>query len=309
MNNICHKAVRWLVPVLACIAITAGCSGYKSKSKPTAVPEIRPGILAGYLKSEVLPDSLALLPPPPAAGSAALALDREVSRRGLALRGTPRWALATADANLMFPETATTFSCALGVPITERDTPHLYMLLRRTLTDAGLSTYSAKNQYQRKRPFTVNREPICTPDDKEFLMKDGSYPSGHTAIGWAWALILSEIAPEQVDAVLARGRAFGESRVICNVHWHSDVVEGRFMGAAAVARLHADPAFQAELNAAKAEVADVRAKGLKPTRDCQAEADALTNHTQPLNGPIVISGRSAPRTYVYECVGGYGFNE
>ena len=47
------------------------------------------------------------------------------------------------------------------------------------------------------------------------------------------------------------------------------------MGAAAVARLHADPAFRAELEAAKAELAALRAKGLKPTRDCQAEADAL----------------------------------
>ena len=75
--------------------------------------------------------------------------------------------------------------------------------------------------------------------------------------------------------ILARGRAFGESRIICNVHWHSDVVEGRLVGSAAVARLHADPAFHADLEAAKAELAVVRANGLKPTRDCQKEADAL----------------------------------
>jgi acid phosphatase (class A) len=275
MNYMFRKAARWLLPVLACVVLTAGCARHKSQSMPAAVPEIRPGILAGYLTPETLPNSLVLLPPPPAADSAALANDREVSRRGLALRGTPRWALATEDANLMFPQAAGTFSCALGVPITEKDTPHLYMLLRRTLADAGLSTYSAKKQYQRKRPFTVNNEPICTPADIEFLIKDGSYPSGHTAIGWAWALILSEIDPERADAVLARGRAFGESRVICNVHWHSDVVEGRFMGAAAVARLHADPEFQAELKAAKAEIESLRSKGLKPSRDCHAEAEAL----------------------------------
>jgi acid phosphatase (class A) len=154
------------------------------------------------------------------------------------------------------------------------------MLLRRTLADAGRSTTTAKKQYQRKRPFIVNTEPICTPDDKDFLIKNGSYPSGHTAIGWAWALILAEIAPERADAILARGRAYGESRVICNVHWHSDVVEGRFMGAATVARLHADSVFQAELKAAKAEVATVRDKGSKPTRDCQAETDALADHLQ-----------------------------
>lgn len=282
-TNALHKTVL----VLVCIAITAGCAGFEGQSKPAAVPEIHPGILAGYLQPEALPNSLTLIPPP-AESSAALALDEEVSRKSLALRGTPRWDLAAKDAELMFPAAADTFSCALDAPITEQDTPHLYMLLRRTLADAGLSTYTAKNQYQRKRPFMVNGEPTCTPDEEVHLMKDGSYPSGHTAIGWAWALILSEIAPEHADAILARGRSFGESRNICNVHWHSDVVEGRFMGAAAVARLHADAAFRAEIEAAKAELEAVRAKGLKPTRDCRAEADALAHHSQPLDGEAKI---------------------
>ena len=263
--------------VLLAIAITAGCASTKQQSGPMAVPEIHPGILAGYLDPETLPNSLALIPPPPAAGSAALAHDEAVSRRSLVLRGTPRWDLAAKDAELMFPEAAGTFSCALDIAITEKDTPHLYMLLRRTLADAGLSTYTAKNNYQRQRPFMVNNAPICTPDEEALLRKDGSYPSGHTAIGWAWALILTEIAPDRADAILARGRAFGESRIVCNVHWHSDVLEGRFMGAAAVARLHADPAFQADLESAKTEYANAQAKGDAPLRDCQAETEALEN--------------------------------
>jgi acid phosphatase (class A) len=278
ISHICNSALRRILLVLACVAITAGCASFERQSKPAAVPEIHPGILAGYLQPEALPNSLALLPPPPAEGSAAHSLDDEVSRNNLVLRGTPRWKLAVQDANLMFPQAAGTFSCALGVPITEQDMPHLYMLLRRTLADAGLSTYTAKNQYQRRRPFMKNNKPTCTPDEEAHLRKDGSYPSGHTAIGWTWALILSEIAPEKTDAILARGRAFGESRVICNVHWHSDVVEGRFVGAAAVARLQADPGFRAEMKAAKAELAVVRSKGLKPTGDCQAESDALAHH-------------------------------
>ncbi len=273
--KVLNFSLRKRLFVLLAIAITAGCASVEQQAGPMAVPEIHPGILAGYLQPEEHPNSLALIPPPPAEGSAALALDEEVNRKSIELRGTPRWELAAKDAELMFPEAAGTFSCALGIPITEKDTPHLYMLLRRTLADAGLSTYTAKNKYQRKRPFMKNNEPTCTPDEEEDLRKDGSYPSGHTAIGWAWALILTEIAPDRADAILARGRAFGESRNICNVHWHSDVVEGRFMGAAAVARLHADPAFRAEIEAAKAELAAVRAKGLKPTRDCKAEADAL----------------------------------
>ncbi|MGB6379171.1 MAG: acid phosphatase, partial [Syntrophobacteria bacterium] len=68
-----------------CVAITAGCAGFERQSRPAAVPEIRPGILAGYLQPEALPNSLALLPPPPAAGSAALALDEDVSRKNITL--------------------------------------------------------------------------------------------------------------------------------------------------------------------------------------------------------------------------------
>ena len=268
-------ARRRLVLGLACAAIAMGCASYGGRVKPAAVPEFRPGLLVGYLPTKALPNSVALLPPPPATGSAAFALDEEIARRSIASRGTPRWTLAVSDANLMFPHAAGTFSCVLNAPITETDTPHLYMLLRRTLTDAGLSTYTAKDHYRRARPFVLNREPICTPDDKTQLEKDGSYPSGHTAAGWAWALILSEISPEQADAILARGRAFGESRNICNVHWRSDVIEGRFMGAGTVARLHADPTFRADLEVAKAELAAVRAKSLKPTRDCNVEASAM----------------------------------
>lgn len=239
------------------------------------MPEIQPGFLAGYLPRKALPDSLTLIPAPPALASAALTLDEDVSRKSLAVRGTARWALAIEDANLMFPQVAGTFSCALNAPITERDTPHLYVLMRRSLADAGLSTYTAKDHYVRARPFVTNQQATCTPDEEKLLMKDGSYPSGHSAIGWAWALILSEVAPEQTDALLARGLAFGQSRVICNVHWHSDVIEGRTMGAGAVARLHGDPTFRAGVAAAKAELAAVRAKGLSPQRDCTVESAAL----------------------------------
>ena len=272
---------RSLLAILAVLA--AGCAGLGTTDAGRGaagdalepVPEIAPGILAGYLEPQSLPDSVALLPPPPAEGSAAWALDLEASERALALRGTPRWRLAAADAVLHFPEAAGTWACALGAPISEEHTPHLDRLLRRSLADAGLSTYAAKNHYQRARPFLTNGQPVCTPDDVESLANDFAYPSGHSALGWAWALVLAEVAPERGDAIVARGRAFGESRIVCNVHWRSDVVAGRFMGSATVARLHADPGFQEDVAAAKSELAAVRAAGLAIDRDCAAEADAL----------------------------------
>jgi acid phosphatase (class A) len=244
--------------------------------KPAAVPEFRPGLLVGYLPPAELPNSLTLLPPPPATGSAAFVLDEEIARGSATWQGTSRWALAISDADLRFPHAAGTFSCALNLPITEEHTPYLYQLLRRTLTDVGLSTYAAKNHYQRERPFMANMGPICTPDERAGLEKDGSYPSGHTAIGWAWALILTEIAPDQADTLLARGAVFGDSRSVCNVHWHSDVTQGRIMGAATVARLHADPAFRADLKRARKELEAARAKGAMPARNCADEAKAMS---------------------------------
>jgi acid phosphatase (class A) len=121
----------------------------------------------------------------------------------------------------------------------------------------------------------MDGQPTCRPQDDSALRTNGSYPSGHTSIGWAWALVLAEASPEQSGAIVARGRAFGESRLVCNVHWESDVLEGRFIGAATVSRLHSEPTFLADLEAAKSELAAARAGNLAPQRDCKFEADAL----------------------------------
>jgi acid phosphatase (class A) len=207
----------------------------------------------------------------------------QIDLADLALQGTDRWKLAGSDADLSFPHAAGVFSCALDAPVTPSDTPRLYKMLQRVATDAGASTRTAKDRYRRPRPFMLNHAPTCFPAADDALRTSGSYPSGHTAIGWAWALVLTEASPGQGEAILARGRAFGESRLVCNVHWDSDVIEGLFMGAATVARLHAEPEFLADLEAAKAELTAARAKNLPPQSDCKFEAAAIAE--TPPQGP------------------------
>lgn len=249
---------------------------------PEPAPEIMHGLLQGYLTQEELPDSLALVPPPPLAGSAAQSVDDALSTHLLSLQNTARFELARADNNLRFPEAAGTFSCAIDAPISEAETPYLYQLLRRTLTDAGLASYAAKNHYDRVRPFLVNKAPNCASEREQALLSnDPSYPSGHTSIGWAWALILTSIVPDRADAILARGRAYGESRNVCNVHWPSDVVAGRMVGAAAFAVLQANADYQRDLNEARKEIATARAGQSAPIRDCAAEAAALAIEIYP----------------------------
>ncbi|AMS14814.1 acid phosphatase (class A) [Pseudomonas chlororaphis] len=230
----------------------------------------------GYLDPADLPVRLALLGAPPKPDSAALARDEEARRAALALRGTVREKLAAADAALSFPGPAKTFSCALGTPITEKSTPHLYTLMQRTLTDAGGSTYAGKNAYNRPRPFVVHNQSTCRKDMEPLLRTDGSWPSGHSAAGWAWSLVLAEINPARATELMTRGLSYGQSRVICDAHWQSDVDAGRIMGAATVASLHGNPAFLADLEAAKEEVKAAQKAGLKPTEDCAAEGVALS---------------------------------
>jgi acid phosphatase (class A) len=93
---------KWgrILPIMVIIAMMAGCAGFDRLNKPVFVPELMPGLLQGYLSSESLPNSLALLPPPPAMGSTARAQDEEISKRSFALRDTQRWLLATSDARV-----------------------------------------------------------------------------------------------------------------------------------------------------------------------------------------------------------------
>jgi acid phosphatase (class A) len=263
-----------LLPLSACQ--TSNVQAAKPVNAPISeemIKAARASLGAGYLTPNMVPDSLLLLPLPPATGSAGEARDVESSKAALAIRGSARWDLATTDAELFAPTSTAAMSCAAGFAIGEKETPVIQKLLRRVTADLGLSGYAAKNKYKRARPFMVNDQPSCTPDWESKLRLDGSYPSGHSAIGYGWGLILAEIVPDHAAQLVARGRAFGDSRRICNVHWLSDVEEGRVTATAAVARLHAEPAFLSDVAAAKAEFASLKAQ--PPQRDCGAEAAAL----------------------------------
>jgi acid phosphatase (class A) len=64
----------------------------------------------------------------------------------------------------------------------------------------------------------------------------------------------------QAEVIMERGLQFGISSNECNVHWHSDVVYGRMMGGYAVALLHSNVDFLADMDAAKAEIEKIKLK-------------------------------------------------
>ncbi len=261
----------WLIATASAPAQPPGEGASAANPAASQLAKLPPG----YLPRAALPDSLALLPPPPAAGSAAMKRDEEARDAAMKLAGTPRYVLAATDAEIGFPQIPQDFSCAAGFEITQQATPKVFGLMVRMLTDVGLSTYGAKTRYQRTRPFVVHNAATCYPKDEAFLRNDGSYPSGHSALGWGWSLVLAEVDPDRADAILQRGRDFGQSRLVCDAHWQSDIDAGRVIGAATVARLHSDATFRADVEAARAEVEAIRRAGTSPARNCAQEAAAL----------------------------------
>ena len=171
----------------------------------------------------------------------------------------------------------------LGIKL-EKGPIEVAKLFARVGRDASAITNLAKDHFKHDRPFIKPNGPICTESDRAGLMKSYSYPSGHTTYSWAMGLILAEIAPDKASEILARARAFGESRVVCGVHTVSDVEEGRTNGASLVAVLHSNPEFRADLEAAKAALAAARAAphAAPDASDCKIEADA-EEHTPWVN--------------------------
>lgn len=223
---------------------------------------------AGYLTPADAPDMLRILPPAPKDGDARDRRDREIFTDTRKLAGTPRWAMAISDDKITIQALLKTFSCAMGISLDQQRAPKLFALLTKVVNDSNASVNRVKQIYQRKRPFQVQQGTICAP------AYGLDYPSGHSALGFSIALVLTELEPDRATQLLERARAFGESRVVCGVHYASAVEAGRTHAAALVAALHGLSTFRADMDAARAELDGVKAHAPAP-QDCAAEADLL----------------------------------
>ncbi|MBT9473465.1 MAG: phosphatase PAP2 family protein [Pseudomonadota bacterium] len=239
---------------LAACAATTPQQALTDKPAPLNPP---PTKLTGYLAPGAL-DGAALLGPPPAPGSLRGQADRAHYEETRALQGTPRWSQAIADNDLWGGGALKQYSCKLGVSIDERQTPSTLRVLHRIELDVRTIGTPPKNLYNRPRPLIGDDKPVCIPRE-DWMKTNASYPSGHSMTGWAWALILAELAPAKADAMLSIGKSVGDSRAICGVHYISDIEAGRTLAAAMVAKLHGDPQFQRDMAKARGEMARAKA--------------------------------------------------
>jgi acid phosphatase (class A) len=229
----------------------------------------------GYLSPTELPDSSKLLLPPPQLGSAASARDLQAREAALKLKGTSRYTLAADDANRAQPNTVAAFDCAFGASIDPKTLPTLYGLLGRVRLDVRAAAYAAKSRYKRPRPYVQYKATVCYPEDEKLTRADGSYPSARGAVGWAYALVLAELNPARSSQIMKRGDEFGQSRVVCDEEWLSDVDAGRTLAAAVIKQMQSKHAFQRDMQASRKEMDTLFARGAQSPANCPAEAKAL----------------------------------
>lgn len=213
------------------------------------------------LDSLQMPNAVHFLPPPPDTASAAFQYDRAQYRWGMEQRKDPvRLAIAVNDAIWSVENICKIYSGVLGIDISQENTPAIYRMLTLGLLTTDQAGKLPKNHYMRTRPYVFFNEPTIYPSDEKWLRTNGSYPSGHTILGWSAALLLTEVAPDKADTILARGYMYGQSRVIAGYHWQSDVDAARLVASAAVARLHADKRFIKLMKKARKEYKKMRKK-------------------------------------------------
>ena len=214
-----------------------------------------------YFTASEMPDMLKWYQSPPKPDSEEFARDIRRYYWGKEQRLNPeRAAIAVRDSYYGLGTILREFSIPFGVEITWQNTKEIYTLLRDALATTDSICKLPKQIYMRQRPFMYFNEKTLTPNAEESLRKNGSYPSGHTILGWSAALLLSEINPEATDTLLARGIMFGESRIIVGAHWQSDV-EAAFQAASvAYMKLHTSERFLKQMEAAKKEFSRLKGK-------------------------------------------------
>jgi len=229
---------------------------------------------AGYLTAAEMPDVGRIVAPAPPAGDPKEARDMAVYRATRSLEGSPRWALALSDNDLTTAGMIRVFSCSLGASLTPANSPRLSALLGKAEADWTSAFTNLKNLYKTKQPFELEPGHVCVPSTAG-LVNNPDYPSGHTTWGWAMGLLLTELAPDAATGVLLRAKAYGESRVVCGVHTVSAVEGGMATGTAVLAAQHGSAAFRADLEAARTELAALRAAAAGTPASCALEREAL----------------------------------
>ncbi len=191
-----------------------------------------------------------LLPAPPTPGSDAEKAELADLHRLIASASPARMVQAHWDDE---HEDPAIFDSTLGAKVSLKSMPATWALLTTLQNDANISANAAKNYFARIRPWGADATmPNCdTGKGKKPL---GSYPSGHSTLGFSVGPMLAVLIPEKADAIMARAQDYALSREYCGVHYPSDTAASQVVGTAVVQRFLTSAKVKDQIAAARAEL-------------------------------------------------------
>jgi len=228
-----QKGIRRLSALLPALALLV--SPLAAPQPGRAGPgDQAPGIAAGLRLDPAALERITGTPPTP--GSREEAADLAVLLWLQRFR-TPEMVAATW---LMLDRHVSTFSSAVGAEL-GGSTPALKAGLESFMAPVSAAYGGIKRQQARVRPYLAHPElrPCLPPEGT------GSFPSGHAVWFRATAELLADLLPERRERLELVGRQGGANRVLCGVHYPSDVEAGQRFGAAAARQIIASPQWRA----------------------------------------------------------------
>lgn len=275
--------------LLALAAITLSLSAYAQDEK---YPE-------GFLDKSLTEaeEFLSWIPEPPEFTGGAFANDFYYYQLGRKMRENEQEAIAAIWDEGVSLELA--FEKTLGIPLSEGVAPEIVLLCERAVTDISNANRILKKKYKRTRPFATFNDPSLTPWSDPEEEKTFSYPSGHTARGYMYAMVLTVLDPTLSTDLIARAGEYATHRIVCGHHWKSDIDAALMLVAGIFPMVVASDEFQAQLKKAREEYAKLKGASTRidspaSTRNTNAaiyDMQGRQLNAEPTNGIYIQNGQ------------------
>jgi len=229
------RAARVVASVVSTLAIAAAIHWWLQHDRHT------------YLTGETA-DFVAIFAAPPARDSPTTRRELDELLELQKTRTAAEVAAARADRKTEIQR----FYGALGFPEgANPDLPLLHALAEKVEDDTRPYVRAAKENFRRLRPYEIEpRMETCI----DHVRGDLSYPSGHANYGYVMADLLREMVPERNSQLIARADEFARQRMVCGVHFRSDIEAGREGASWLVAMFNGSAEYREDANAAMAEL-------------------------------------------------------
>lgn len=138
--------------------------------------------------------------------------------------------------------------------LTPAQAPKTFALLDAVASDVRAVTARAKAYWAIQRPYKMSPKVTLYVQD----LPNEAYPSGHAALAYTWASVLGQVVENNRNALQQRAASIAHRRILAGVHYPMDAEGGKELARMVLGALTASSQYQADLNAAKAEFAQLK---------------------------------------------------